>query len=198
MGFETPKALTRGHQASLPHERMAEFIAALRTRESVTALALEFLILTNVRTDAVLKARWGEFDLGQATWTVPLINLKDREHRTRAFEVPLTARAIAILQKLATIRSSGAVFPGQNAKGPLGGMALHALVGRMNGRTPAWIDPMSGRKITPHGFRASFRTWAEEVATFPHAAIEHAMGHKVGGRVERAYNRTTLFAMRRK
>ena len=34
--------------------------------------------------------------------------------------------------------------------------------------------------------------------TFPHAVIEHAMGHKVGGKVERAYIRTTLLEMRRK
>ena len=51
-----------------------------------------------------------------------------------------------------------------------------------------------------YGSRVSrpFKTWAEEVATFPHAAIEHAMGHKVGGKVERAYTRTTLLDMRRK
>ena len=63
---------------------------------------------------------------------------------------------------------------------------------------PRWHDPASGRPITAHGFRATFKTWAEEVATFPHAAIEHAMGHKVGGKVERAYTRTTLLDMRRK
>jgi integrase len=198
MGFEAPKALTRGHHPSLPHERMAEFIAALRMREGVAALALEFLILTNLRTDAVLKARWPEFNLDQAIWTVPLANLKDREHRTEAFEVPLAARAVAILQKLAPIQNADAVFPGRNARKPLAGMALLTLVRRMNeGPSPAWIDPVSGRAITPHGFRASFRTWAEEVATFPHAAIEHAMGHRVGDKVERAYNRTTLIAIRR-
>jgi integrase len=63
---------------------------------------------------------------------------------------------------------------------------------------PRWQDPASGRAITARGFRATFKTWAEEVATFPHAAIEHAMGHKVGGKVERAYSRTTLLDMRRK
>ena len=51
--------------------------------------------------------------------------------------------------------------------------------------------------ITAHGFRASFRTWAEEVATFPHAVIEQAMGHQVGGKVERAYRRTDLLDKRR-
>ncbi|MFZ0601634.1 MAG: hypothetical protein WAN05_09805 [Roseiarcus sp.] len=63
---------------------------------------------------------------------------------------------------------------------------------------PRWRDPASGRPITAHGLRATFKTWAEEVATSPHAAIEHAMGHKVGGKVERAYTRTTLLDMRRK
>ena len=67
-------------------------------REAVGALSLEFLILTDVRTDAVLKAKWQEFDLDKALWTVPLVNLKDREHRTEAFEVPLSPRAIEILR----------------------------------------------------------------------------------------------------
>jgi hypothetical protein len=46
------------------------------------------------------------------------------------------------------------------------------------------------------GFRATFKTSAEEIATFPRAGIEHATGHKVGGKVERAYSRTTLLDMR--
>ena len=48
-----------------------------------------------------------------------------------------------------------------------------------------------------HGFRATFRTWAEEVATFPHAVVEQAMGHQVGTVVERAYRRTDVLEKRR-
>jgi len=87
-------------------------------------------------------------------------------------------------------------------------MAFLTLLRRMNAiprgekpdpdAKPRWRDPASGRAITAHGFRATFKTWAEEVATSPHAVIEHAMGHKVGGKVERAYTRTTLLDMRRK
>jgi integrase len=55
----------------------------------------------------------------------------------------------------------------------------------------------SGRSITAHGFRATFRTWAEEVATVPHAVVEEAMGHVVGGQVERAYRRTDVLDKRR-
>jgi Arm DNA-binding domain len=81
MGFETPTKLTKGSHPSLPYNQMPGFIADLRRRDAVAARALEFLILTNVRTDAVLKAAWDEVDLDQAVWTVPLANLKDRKLR---------------------------------------------------------------------------------------------------------------------
>ena len=60
-----------------------------------------------------------------------------------------------------------------------------------------WLDALSGKPIVPHGFRASFRTWAEEPSHFPHAVIEEAMGHIVGTQVERAYRRTDVLEQRR-
>jgi len=208
MGFETPKELTKGNYPSLPHGKMPQFIAALRAREATTAHALELLILTNVRTNAILQAKWSEFDLEKAIWTIPLVNLKDREHRKDSFEIPLSLRAVEIVREMEKARVSSHVFPGQRKGQPLSNMAFLTLLKRMNatprGEKPApdakprWHDPASGRAITAHGFRATFKTWAEEVATFPHTVIEHAMGHKVGGKVERAYTRTTLLDMRRK
>jgi integrase len=208
MGFETPKELTKGNHPSLPYGQMPEFMAALRARKATAALALELLILTNVRTNAVLQAKWPEFDLGKGLWTVPLVNLKDRDHRKESFEVPLSPRAVEIVKEMEKARVSVYVFPGQRKAQPLSNMAFLTLLRRMNATPkgvkpdpdakPRWRDPASGRAITAHGFRATFKTWAEEVATFPHAVIEHAMGHKVGGKVERAYTRTTLLDMRRK
>src|SRR6202453_80104 len=60
MGFESPAKLSRGSHPSLPHERLPSFIADLRARDATAARALEFVILTNVRTDTVLKARWAK------------------------------------------------------------------------------------------------------------------------------------------
>jgi integrase len=95
-------------------------------------------------------------------------------------------------------RVSRFVFPGQARGMPLSNMALLTLLKRMNsGAHKKWIDPSSARRITAHGFRAAFRTWAEEVATFPHAVIEQAMGHQVGTQVERAYRRTDILEKRR-
>ena len=113
-----------------------------------------------------------------------------------------------IVREMERARVSAFVFPGQRKDQPLSNMEFLTLLKRMNATPrgekpdqdskPRWRDPASGLPITAHGFRATFKTWAEEVATSPHAAIEHAMGHKVGGKVERAYTRTTLLDMRRK
>ena len=197
MGFEAPAKLSRGHHPSLPYERMAAFMASLRARGGIAARALEFLILTNLRTDAVLKAAWSDFDLEGALWAVPLTNLKDRKHREEGFRVPLSARAVEIVREMDEGRLSAYVFPGQVRGAPLSRMAFLTLVKQMNARDAKWIDPTRGRPTTPHGFRASFRTWAEEVATFPHAVVEQAMGHQVGNQVERAYRRTDVLDQRR-
>jgi integrase len=176
---------------------MPEFMADLRAREAIAARALEFPILTNVRIDAVLKATWDQFDLDQAVWTVPLANLKDRKHRAEGFRVPLTARAVEIVRQMRHRQLSRYVFPGQASGKPMSNMAPLTLLKRMNSGEKKWLDPASGKPITAHGFRATFRTWAEEVATLPHAVVEQAMGHQVGNQVERAYRRTDLLEKRR-
>ncbi|HEY8031548.1 MAG TPA: integrase arm-type DNA-binding domain-containing protein [Methylocella sp.] len=198
MGFESPTKLSRGSHPSLPHARIPAFITDLRARDAVAARALDFLILTNVRTDAVLKARWEEFNHEQAIWTVPLPNLKDRKHRKEGFRVPLSPRAIEVVRQMQAIRVSDFVFPGHVHGKPLSNMALLTLIKRMNSVFgKRWVDPANGRPITAHGFRATFRTWAEEVTGFPHAVIEQAMGHQVGTEVERAYRRTDVLEKRK-
>ena len=84
----------------------------MRTQEGVAARALEFLILTAARTGEVIGARWNEIDLLDKTWTVPAARMKaHREHR-----VPLSARALAILDEMQAARHGDAadafVFPG--------------------------------------------------------------------------------------
>ena len=89
MGFDPPVKLSKGRHPSLSYKEMPAFMSVLRERDAIAARALEFLILTNVRTDAVLKATFDQIDLDKAVWTVPLENLKDRIHREEAFRVPL-------------------------------------------------------------------------------------------------------------
>jgi integrase len=199
LGFEPPRLLSRGRFPALPYPGLPQFMEALRAREALTARALEFLILTNVRTDAILEARWDDIDIAMAIWTVPLGSLKDRRYRTEGFRIPLSTRAMELLLELIPGKSSRLIFPGRSPDQPLSNMALLSVIRRMNNVDKnRWTDPASGRGVTAHGFRATFRTWAEECVGFPHAVIEEAMGHQVGSQVERAYRRTDVLEQRRK
>jgi integrase len=57
---------------------------------------------------------------------------------------------------------------------------------------------MGRNNITVHGFRSTFRDWAEERSVASHAAVELALAHTVGSSTERAYRRTDLLEQRRK
>jgi integrase len=204
LGFGAPEQLSRGRHPSLPYAQIADFMADLRSRDAVTAQALEFLILTGVRTDSVLKATWEQFNLDSAVWTVPLSNLKDRSHRSEGFRVPLSSRAVEIVREMEANRISRFVFPGYRPNQPLSNMGMLILVRRMCGTKdadaldpPKWADTATGKVITPHGFRATLKTWCEETQAFPHAVVEMALGHQVGNEVERAYRRTDLLEQRR-
>ena len=51
--------------------------------------------------------------------------------------------------------------------------------------------------LHPHGFRSSFRVWAEEQSRASWAAIELSLAHNVGSDTERAYFRSDLLDQRR-
>jgi integrase len=172
------QVLSRGHHAAMPFERIQAFLEDLRQREAVAAKALEFLILSAARTGEVTGARWSEFSETEAIWTVPAGRMKGgREHR-----VPLSTRAVTILEELALVRTdpgpSAFIFPGSQRGKPISNGAMNSLLRRM-GET----------EITVHGFRSSFRDWAGERSTFPREIAEAALAHLVGDETERAYRR---------
>ena len=174
--------LTRGHHAAMPFADVPEFMARLRKRDAVAALALEFTILTAARTGEVLGARWDEIDFKQAVWTVPAARMKGG----RAHRVALSGRALAVLKKLDAARTGEFVFPGQRPGKPLSGMAMEMILRRMK-----------AEGVTVHGFRSSFRDWCGEVSTFPREVAEAALAHVAGDATERAYRRGDALEKRR-
>ena len=70
------------HHKALPYANVAEVVKRLRASDSMTSLALEFVILTATRTSETLGARWQEFDLAKATWTIPASADEDRGGRS--------------------------------------------------------------------------------------------------------------------
>lgn len=59
------------HHAALPYAELPAFMTALRQRSSISAAALEFAILTCMRSEEVRGATWAEIDEQAKTWTVP-------------------------------------------------------------------------------------------------------------------------------
>jgi integrase len=170
------------HHAALPYPEIPRFMAALRERDGVGARALEFTILTAARTGEVVGAQWEEIDLKAKIWAVPGARMKaGREHR-----VPLSDRAIEILEALPTEDGNPFVFIGPRAGG-LSNMAMTSVLRRMN-----------RAEITVHGFRSTFRDWAAETTAYPNHVVEMALAHTVSNKVEAAYRRGDLFVKRQR
>jgi integrase len=171
----------KNHPA-LPYAELPEFMQQLRAREGIAAAALEFQILTASRPGNALGARWSEFDLKAAVWTIAAENMKGSiEHK-----VSLSPAALTVLEKMEEIRSGEFVF-----YSPSSGRALS------DAATGAVLDRMGRADIVPHGFRSTFRDWAAERG-YPDAVAEAALAHKVSDAVIAAYKRTTFTELRKK
>ncbi len=190
-------ALPREERA-VKHRKALAYAEVARCLEEVwaskawpaTKLATEFLTLTAARSGEVRAARWDEIDLHGATsaqratggtWTLPVERMKmKRPHR-----VPLSRRALGVLAEAEKLQDgSGLVFPSTRGK-PLSDMTLSKLTKEL------------GFDADVHGFRSSFRMWAQEQTAFPGEVAELALAHVNKDRVEAAYARSELFEKRR-
>ena len=184
------KVARRTRQPALPYADMPAFMQALRKQHNTSARALEFLILTGVRSGEVRNATWSEFDLDKAVWTIPAERMKGgREHR-----VPLSEQALRLVRAQQEVSFCSFVFPSPNrprdpeADGAaLSDMALTAVMRRM----------ALTQKAVPHGFRSTFRDWVSETTTHSNEVAEMALAHSIRNRVEAAYRRGDLFGKRR-
>ena len=177
-----PSKVTKvAHFTALAYAELPQFMSELAALPGIAARALEFLILVAARTGEVTGAQWSEFDLDNATWTIPAERMKGKkEHR-----IPLSKHALGLLAALP--RESVFVFVSPVKVGaPISPTAMLRVLRRL--RTDAAV----------HGFRSAFSDWAHETTSFPNHVIEMALAHKIESEVERAYRRGDLFIKRTK
>nr|WP_245882764.1 site-specific integrase [Yoonia sediminilitoris] len=179
-----PKVRARPkHRKALPYADVAECVETVVASGAgkTTKLALEFLILTAARSGEVRLATWSEIDFDKGEWCVPADRMKAGvDHR-----VPLSLRAVAILNEArAYADGSDLVFPGSREGKPMSDMTLSKLVKSL------------GYDVDVHGFRTSFRTWAQEQTSFPHDVVEKALAHTIKNKSVAAYARSDLFEKR--
>lgn len=174
------------HHAAMAYDDLPAFMAKLKKRTGVAALALEFVILTAARSGEVRGARLDEIDLENAVWTIP----GERMKAGKTHSVPLSGRALEIVKAMAeTMGSEGLIFPSPNRdKAPLSDMTLSAVLRRMG---------IPGEVATVHGFRSTFRDWAGEETAFPRDLIEFSLAHTIRNKAEKAYRRMDALKRRR-
>ena len=174
---------------SLPWQDVPEFVRGTLHKEkpSLSAVMLEFLILTAARSGEVRAMTWDEVDFETPTWTVPASRMKAGvEHR-----VPLSDRAVEILRaQEAKAEHPFLVFPSARGKVTTDMILTKFL------RDKQVPSDVKGRFATAHGMRATFRNWASENG-YPQEAAERALSHQVRNAVQWSYDRSDLLDQRR-
>ncbi len=175
------------HYRALPYAEVGRALELIEASgASLQAKAcLRLVALTACRSGEARGATWDEVDVESREWRIPAPRMKAAsEHR-----VPLSDAALAAIESVRPLRNgSNLLFPSPQRPGrPLSDMALTKIL-----RDTGLAD-----RATVHGFRTSFRTWASERTSVPHAVAEIALAHAVGSSVERSYARSDLFDKRR-
>ena len=165
------------HHPAIPYTQINEFVLTLRKEGGSAPLALEFMLLTAARTGEVVAAKWDEVDFDSMVWTVPAERMKSsKEHR-----VPLSKRAVEILQMMMAVKQNEYIFPGHSvAKNSHMSTGTCRIVMKR-------MDNFS--QYTPHGLRSTFRDWAAETTSFANETLELALAHTISNKAEAAYRR---------
>lgn len=156
----------RGHFTALPYTQIPAFMVRLRERKGTAARALEFTILTAVRTQMTLGMTRSEVKGG--LWTIP----KARMKKNRDHAVPFGPRAMSLVAD----GGKKIVFSAEDG-GQLSDGAMERVLDRM------------GVAVTVHGMRSSFKDWAVNKTDFPDETSEEILSHVVGSKTRQAYRR---------
>ena len=144
----------------------------------VTKLGLQLLALLTPRPGELRTAKWAEFDLGGAVWSIPANRMKMR----RPHRVPLAEQAIMYLTELKKLTgASEFVLPSLvSSTRVMSENTLNTALRRMG---------FGADEMTSHGFRATFSTLANESGLWNPDAIERALAHVEENDSRRAYAR---------
>ena len=178
------------HNRNLNEEELKQLISVMsgfRGQRS-TAIAVELLMLTFLRTSELIKAKWTEFDLNKAEWIVPASRMKIKDNGDHF--VPLSSQAVFLLKELKEI--SGKSKQGANS------WLFRNLCNSETYMSPRTINrvlerngfngPNSTIGFTAHGFRGTASTILHE-SGFRTEVIEKQLAHKERNAVKAAYNK---------
>lgn len=178
------------HRATINFESLPSLINKINQYEGdkVVRLALEFTLLTFVRSSELRFARWNEVDFKRKLWTIPgvreeVLGVKYSYRGSKMktpHVVPLSSRALEILLELFEItKNSTFIFAsGKNLNKPLSENTLNKALRLMG---------YSKDELCLHGFRALACSSLVESGHWMTDIIERQMSHQERSSVRAAY-----------
>lgn len=174
----------------------------LRARDHLAAKALALNALSTLRTEPTLHAAWDQFDLKNKKWTVPSVRVKGKDWN---YVVPLSDEALRVLEEIP--RTSDLLFPNDHGRPFHIDWMRNYLQKQMHGHSlkrgeQGYVDPNqrddngNPKKITPHGLRATFETWALTMSHHDRFVIDLQMNHGTGQKMHDHYLRSDAFEKR--
>ncbi|MCI5060512.1 MAG: tyrosine-type recombinase/integrase [Alphaproteobacteria bacterium] len=186
-GLIKPKP--KKHFASLDPQELPEFLGALYSNEArlmpLTHLAVQFMMLTFVRTNEMIKAEWDEIDLDERMWLIPAHRMKMKKEHL----VPLSDQAIEVLKKIRKLHGNQTyVFPSrENSQNHMSNNTILMALRRMG----------YGGKMTGHGFRALAMSAIMEKLSYRFEVPDRQLAHSKRGDVNKAYDRAMFLDERK-
>ena len=178
-----------GRTRALSEAELAALFKAMPADQSFgrdNELAVKLLLMLCVRKGELLAARWEDFDLDDAVWT-----LKKSKTGT-SIRIPLPAAAVEMLNEL-KVRAAGSPYILPVRRLHHGREARHVNTSTIN----LALRKISGEMepFTVHDLRRTARTHLAALG-IPAEVAERCLNHKLRG-VEGIYNRHDYFDQRR-
>lgn len=150
-------------QRGLDWQEIPDFMSALKERDGIAPLLVQFVLLTCVRSGEARGARWSEIDQNKMLWSIPEERMKMR----KPHKVPLSRQAMEVLEEVRQLSRKDLIFPNPDSGQPLSYNAPRQLFKRMG-----WHD-----KTTLHGLRSGFRSWGQDATGYSFEALERCLAH---------------------
>lgn len=179
-------SVERKHHACIDIDELPTLLAKLESRDGdLTKHATKLMMLTFLRTNELIGAKWGEIDWSREEWHVP----KERMKMKRPHIVPLARQSIAILKELQEYTGdTDYIFYSSRSK------SNHIS----NGAVLMGLRRMGYQGImTGHGFRTLASTILHE-KNYNSDWVERQLSHEDEDKIRGAYNRAQHLLERKK
>ena len=187
---EALKPVKKEHFASIEIRELPAFLKTLERNDArlyqSTRNAIYLILLTFVRTNELINARWDEIDLERKEWIIPA----DRMKMGKDHIVPLSRQATEILKNQKVLAGHWPlVFP-SNVR-PQKSISNNTILGGL--KRLGYQGKMTG-----HGFRALAMSAIKQELGYRHEVIDRQLAHQPKSKVTKAYDRAEFLDERRK